>query len=368
MIAGTPYAEVGFSGTEFMWSPDGSYMLQRSGGTETLIRTKDMTVVRRYSVPNAFTDVSPSSVWIDNGSFFVYSNTDQDSVLTMAAWRGSVSTDGLKPEVVPTYEDSGTRINGLGNGHGAIAFVTQDQTVASCATLECPKFKLWADSGSVGDDMDGWPTAWSLDGTLLAVVLSQPLGGVHETGHVLAAGNYFDSGPLEVLSYPDLQPLYTNTDVSVADIDMRFSPSGRYLAGEFTSDQLLDLQTMSLIKSPIGSTYWYGNDDLIAPDGHDVITQSVDGSIVQRWKTAGTGLLDSSLDGRLAALSDSRSAPTAMTVIRDGLMSRFDLPDLPLMTGVNLVMPTAANDGRSIALDTETPERFGPLLVLQVPD
>jgi len=49
-------------------------------------------------------------------------------------------------------------------------------------------------------------------------------------------------------------------------------------------------------------------------------------------------------------------------------MSGFDLPNLVDMAALDLVFPIVANDDRSIELITETPNSYGPLLILTLPD
>jgi hypothetical protein len=256
----------------------------------------------------------------------------------------------------------------LGNGHGAIAFRMDDGGDASCSSDDCPRFRIGT-ATSESAPIDGWPTAWSLDGNLLAVVEPLSESGFARLGNdVYGAGNYFDDGWLEVLSYPSLTPVYSNKNIVVNDIDMAFSPSGRYLQLESTPDQILDLQSQTLTKAPSAwPTYWYGNDELITPDGRDLVAHSVGGNVVQRWKGAGDGPLAASADGRLAVTTDHERTPKSVTVIQDGQMSNYSFPFLVGLDDVNLVMPTPANDGRSTILMTEAPEMFGPLLALQVP-
>ena len=55
-------------------------------------------------------------------------------------------------------------------------------------------------------------------------------------------------------------------------------------------------------------------------------------------------------------------------MISNGQMDSFELPDISELDGVDLIQPTPANDGHSTVLFTETPEQFGSLLVLQVPN
>ena len=365
VIAGTPFANLGSSEGGFDWSPTGEWILVRHGDTVSLIQASDISVVRSYEVPNEF---YADSTWIDPTSFFVYSSVTTSDHFTGTAWRGSVSSPDLAQTDIPWYhEQNGTDAIGLGNGHGAVAFRSGYANDQSCGG-ECPRFRIWSD-GSTSDEMEGWPTAWSLDGSRLAVVRPSPQASTSLGKHVLAAGINFDSGWLEVLSYPALQPIYANRDIDVADIDMAFSPSGRYLLAETDHYEVLDFETQKVTQAPSDwPTYWYGDDKLATLDGRDLIAYSLDGAVADRWKDAGDGPLAASPDGRLLVTTDHFRTPKYVSVVRDDQMSSFKMPDLVGLSDIDLVMPTPANGDRSIVLLTETPAMFGPLLVLQVPN
>ena len=345
-------------------------MQQRS--TASVIRTSDMTVFRTFDVPNAFGDISPVD-WVDDSSFLVYSSEVSGDVIEHAAWQGSVSDPALKEVVIPWFDAAPTTPIGLDNGHGAIAFPSGDESDGSCGNDACPRFKIWTKS-SVSEDIEGWPTAWSLDGTRLAVVRPRPETGAADQGkHVLAAGNYFDAGWLEILNYPDLTPVYSNQNLLVADIDMAFSPSGENVLAEMQDGSadyaVVDLQTQAIVKVPsVWPTLWYGADELLSQTGGDLVARSLDGTVIQRWKDVGDGPLAVSPDGRMLVTTDHFRTPKYVDVVRDGQVLSFGLPDLAGLDGADLVMATPANDGRSIVLMTERPDNFGPLLVLQVPD
>jgi hypothetical protein len=306
--------------------------------------------------------------WIDSDSFLLYS-AGTTSGLSGMAWRSSVtSADLIQTDIPLDEEDNLSFAQGLPNGRGAIAYTTGDENDESCGSYDCPRFRVWSD-GATSDAIKGWPVAWSLDGTRLTVVRPLPqAGAVHGDAHVAAAGTYYDYGWLEVLTYPKLQPVYSNRDVHVADIDMEFSPSGRYLLVESTHDEVLDLQTQKLTQAPADwPIYWYGDDELITSEGRDLVAYALDGSVVQRWDDMGDGPLAASADGTLVVTTDHDSAPTAVNIVRDGQAASFPLPSLPHLSGVDRVFPTPADNGRWIVLETDSTDIFRPLLVLQIP-
>jgi hypothetical protein len=295
-------------------------------------------------------------------------------VIKRAAWQGSVTDPALKQVVIPWFSAGPTTPLGLDNGHGAIAFPSGDEYAGSCDNDSCPRFKIWTKT-SVSEEIEGWPTAWSLDGTRLAVVRPMPEIGTAKLGtNVVAAGNYFDAGWLEVLSYPDLKSVYSNRDIYVADIDMAFSPSGDNLLveneNESTLYEVVNLDLQTLTPAPYDDrTYWYGDDELVTQAGSNIVAHALDGTVVQRWNDAGGGPLGTSADGRLLVTTDHfRTTPKKLDVIRDGQLSTFTLPDLVGLNGASVEFATPADDGRSIVLMTERPDNFGPLLVLQVPN
>lgn len=358
VIGGTSFANLGASWGSFQWSPDGEWLLLRRGNYVSLIRMSDVSLVRKYEVPNA--DYAEST-WIDSDSFFVYT---RDTAL-----RGSVTSADLVPTDIPwDNEDGVSAPGGLANGRGAIAFAVGNEYDHSCATSECPRFQVWSD-GIASGEVKGWPAAWSLDGTRLAVVRPLPrAGAVDRNGHVAAAGFTGDAGWLEVLTYPGLQPVYTNRDLNVDDMSIAYSPSARYLLFGWGDEEVLDLQTAHLTQAPTDRPlYWYG-DELVTRNNGDLVAYSLDGSIAQRWNDFGDGPLAASADGTLAVTTDNASAPTAVNVVRNGQAVSFSLPSVANATGVERIFPTAADNGRAVALETEGTDVFHPLLVLKVPD
>ena len=169
-----------------------------------------MTVARTYDVESNSSNIIPST-WLDDESFLVYSVvlTTSNDGYDFTAFRGSVSTSELEKADIPFDLSYDSITSALGNGHGAIAFRTGDEYDGSCATDPCPRFRVWS-TNSVTEEQEGWPSAWSLDGNSLAVVRPTPETAMSLGKHVLAAGNYGDSGWLEVANYPDLAPIYAN--------------------------------------------------------------------------------------------------------------------------------------------------------------
>jgi hypothetical protein len=366
-IPDTPFADIGSSEGEFDWSPTGEWLLLRQGERVELIETTNMTVVRAYDVPNKF---YADSTWIDSTSFFVYSEDEEPGHFTGTAWRGAVTSPVLIQTDIPWHhEQNGTDAVGLGNGKGAVAFESGYEDDEECGG-ECPRFQIWSD-GSVSDEREGWPVAWSVDGGELAVIHELPDTAATPGQNSRAAGYDGPDGWLEVISYPDLQTVYANRSLD-AKYDAAFNASGRYL--NFFSDiaghrEVLDLSTQTVTQAPADyPIYWYGNDELVTTDNRDLIVYALDGSVAKRWRDIGDGRIGVSADGRLLVTTDSFRNPKFVNVIHDGQLSSFKLSDLPGLKDVNLVMPTPADDGRSSVLLTETPESDGPLLVLQVPD
>jgi hypothetical protein len=330
-----------------------------------------MSLVRIYDASNQF---YANSTWTDATSFFVYSSVATGGQFSGTAWLGSVASPDLVETDIPSYHaENGTEPRGLSNGHGAVAFQTGHATDSSCDGFECPKFRVWTD-GSLSDEHDGEPVAWSLAGDRLAVIRSDDAATTANLSNDLrAAGVMFNAGWLEVLSYPSLKPIYSNGDLVVNDIDMEFSPSGQYLLVETqnqsTNYDVVNLDSQTLTPAPYDwPTNWYGNDEIVTRVGRDLVAHGLDGTVIQRWKNAGDGPVAASPDGRLIVTTDRFRTPKFVDVIRDGQMSSFALPDVVGIDGVDLVMPTPANDGRSTGLMTERPDNFGPLLILQVPE
>ncbi|HEY5489086.1 MAG TPA: hypothetical protein VIK00_04535 [Candidatus Limnocylindrales bacterium] len=324
-----------------------------------------MTVIRVYDVPNEF---YAESTWIDGTSFFVYASKTTGHHFNGTAYRGSVSSSDLvQSEIAWNHEENGTSAVGLSNQQGAVAFWSGYEYLVSCGGF-CPRYRVWAD-GSLGNERDGEPVAWSLDGTRLAVIHPISENASTDSGSNIAeAGVNFNSGWLEVFSYPGLQSVYSNRDLVVDDIEPSFSPSGKYLLVESDHDEVVDLDHGTVTQSPSDwPTYWYGDDNLMGSNGDDLVERALDGSVVGRWKAIGNFGFRTSPDGRLLVTADDQRSPHTIEVIRDGQLLSFKLPDLVGLQGVDLIMPTPADDGRSVVLLTETPEHFGPLLVLRVP-
>ena len=367
VIAGTPFADLGSSWTGYQWSPTGEWLLLRRGSHVSLIRASDMSLVRQYELSDA--EYGNSVDWIDSESFLLYSSETTPG-MSGKAWRSSVTSTDLSEAKIPLDgEDTLSYAQGLANGRGAIAFTTGNEYDQSCATDECPRFQVWTD-GSVSDVIKGWPAAWSPDGTRLAVVRPLPETSVSNgNGHIVAAGVNFDYGWLEVLSYPDLQPVYANRDINVADIEMAFSPSGRHLRVKGPrQDEILDLETTKLTQAPADLPIcWYVDDNLVMSDGRDLVEYSLDGSIVQRWDDMGDGPLAASADGTLVVTTDHYTDATAVNTVRDGQAVSFPLPSLPDLTTVDRFNPIPTRGGRAVLLETFGGDNFHALLVLQVP-
>jgi hypothetical protein len=362
-IPNTNFSDVA-SHSSLNWSPTGDWVLVRNNNNVNLIRTSDMTVVRTYSAPNLF---FADSTWIDAGSFFVYSSVTTDNHFTGSAWRGTVDSADLVQTQMPWHnEQNGTDAIGTSNGKGAVAFWTGRDSGYGCA--DCRQYQIWT-SGGVTPASEGIPVAWSVDGTMLAVIHHTPLAADAGSGpHIAAAGWNGDHGWLEVLRYPSLDVVYSNRNSDIDDTDTVFSPSGRYLyAGG--QDLVLNINTGRFVPVTVGwPTAWYGDDQLVTQSGRDLVAHSIDGTVLQTWKGAGDGPFGASPDGRLMATTDHKNAPTTVVDIRDGMMSTFDLPAVDGLTDVDLVYPSPANDARSIALFTESPAYYDPTLILQLPD
>ena len=108
----------------------------------------------------------------------------------------------------------------LGNGHGAVAILFDDQDAATAT------YRLWT-AGVLSKVRAGIPVAWSTDGRLLVVAHDPREASIHPTiattgpGVILAASGSIPAW-YEVIDYPTLHRVAVFSDIPV---DRRFRPA-----------------------------------------------------------------------------------------------------------------------------------------------
>jgi hypothetical protein len=363
-LAGTPWKRIGYYPMAVDWSPTGEWLLLRTGDQVELHRGSDMFAVRSYDAPNV---EYAQSDWIDEDSFLLYSaNLSPTDELTGLAWLGTVTTEGLTgPVDVPMAEESGYFIDGLGNGHGAIAFSNTGERDDSCGARVCPTFRIWT-VDSTSATLRGQPIAWSPLGDRLAVI--HPRFAATNTPLGIGAGVAGLRGWLEVLAWPSLETIYKDVRLETDAAELAFASSGRYLIVQPYDREILDVEEDRLRSlHGYGDCAWDAIERLICANGADVVAIDPDLQLLERWPDAAGVSIDAAPNGQLVVIahySDGGSRPGSVTLLSANALTTIDVPEA--YAGWQLY-PLPGPDGQSLAMYVLGPGQVNPILFYRLP-
>lgn len=321
------------AGSPIAWSPDSAHLLLWGSGSPRQLQIRDAS---GQLTGTAYAD---AAAWVDSSTIIVATHSSSGSKGHGGGGTGgtgeTVSLINVSAHTTSTlsgkYPLSGSVANGmlLGSGSGEL-------TIADQGGWGSPGwgFVLW--NGSLGNNHDGLPIAFSQDSGKLAILHPSSVSGGSVTG------------TLEILSVPSLEmsASFTHLTLRVGSgslgsgfgFDAAFSPDGRYL---LASGTLVDLSSGSSLQ--VGKGGWL-------PDG-TLVTASDSG--VLRWhgthatadpRLPGLGTVETSRHGELIYFYGDSRPPLLLGT--DGTLDALSLTGVRSIDSV-LVSP----NGRVIALD-----------------
>jgi hypothetical protein len=313
------------------WAPDGAHFFNGQEPTPIEVRNASGSLLTSYAQFDR-------AYWLDPSHLLGYRDTVGDpetAVASIADLKGSVVA---APEALNTTDG-----DGLPNGFGAVAVARKDAS-ASVATYT---FSVWS-SGGVSAPHDGYPMAWSADGTKLAVV------------HFIKWGMKDFSGSLEVVSWPGLDRLYAGPRASFDEYSIEFDPSDQFVSLADYSNDSRSLDSSTRVVS-IGSgatadipctipctTFWNDHQQLSFDTRGQLETYDTLGKLVDE-RLVGGFLANASPDGSTVAfISDSIGS---IVIERNGSVisqSQFGAGGIS--------QPWFSPDGRSLLLYAYLPD------------
>ncbi|HEX7497671.1 MAG TPA: hypothetical protein VF344_04320 [Candidatus Limnocylindrales bacterium] len=292
------------------WSPDGSHFAIAEFTIDSGSVYTGMGVIRNPTIhifDSAGVELESRGgldfAWLDASSYVIVRD---ESVGGVGSWRTYIGRVGS------------TQLTALGNydsivagPSGAVALrMPWDQTLAN------PPQYVLVSGGSVSEPRDGYPAAWSRDGSLLAVFhptqeavasgSSGPTGWlevVRSTGqHVVSADKIATGVTGQVAFSPDGARLAfrdeTNPTAALPHLGVLDVPSGRLTSiprlGTFTwasSSNLLFVEDNSVISwlASTGKVSTYGPGDLAAASGRGVVVLGNDATHTLTWTNTAPG-------------------------------------------------------------------------------
>jgi hypothetical protein len=241
--------------------------------------------------------------WLDASHLLGYRDNvgSSGAVASIADLAGSVVA---APQILNGEPD------GLPNGFGDVAVARKDASGA----VSTYTFSVWS-GDRVSATHDGYPMAWSADGTKLAVV------------HFIKWDMKDFSGSLEVVSWPGLDSLYVGPRASFDEYSIEFDPSDRFVSLPDYSDDPSSLRSSTRIVSiQDGATsdipcstpctvFWNDHQQLSFDTRGQLETYDTTGKLVDE-RLVGGFLANASPDGSTVAyISDSIGA---IAIYRDG--------------------------------------------------
>lgn len=163
--------------------------------------------------------------WLDASHLLGYRDNigSSGAVASIADLAGSVVA---APQILNGEPD------GLPNGFGDVAVARKDASGA----VSTYTFSVWS-GDRVSAPHDGYPMAWSADGTRLAVV------------HFIKWDMKDFSGSLEVVSWPGLDSLYAGPRATFDEYSIEFDPSDGFVSLPDYSDNSLSLHSSTRVVS-----------------------------------------------------------------------------------------------------------------------
>jgi hypothetical protein len=198
--------------SETTWSPDGQHLLIQSDFNTSSEYILGVEIVDRGGTVVASYPKLAASFWLDADHLvgFRANVTSDDPSFNRVAKAFVAGLDGADPQ--PINIPAGQT---LPNGRGAVAISEWDGP--KLGGVRQYRFQVWS-HGGLSSRNDGFPFAWSPDGTKLAV--SNPVTSTMAV-----------SGPLEVVSWPGLQIAYQDAPPDPTDYEI-FDPTSTYIAFE----------------------------------------------------------------------------------------------------------------------------------------
>jgi hypothetical protein len=310
------------SNIDAAWSPDGEWLTvepsPNDGQGYAQVKVFDRTGKLARTLDG------DALVWLDASQFVL--ERSGGSLL------GSMDSADLTPLTPPVAA-------GLANWHGAIA-VQEPLASSDASRLDLSRYHVWTVSGS-SPSMPGVPTAWSRDGSRLAVIrypqMTKPQG-------VSVRGGW-----MEVLSWPGLQTVATfgKGEASYYDINVAFDPSGRYLSAVGDGGPVvLDVDSnrvLSTFPDAITAPSFYRGGLLVSKGDGTTLGYSLAGTTTGE-QYSGDSVFTSS-DGSAAVIYATKALPSTgpITLLRDGRLRTIEVP-----AAMTLVM--LAPDGSGVAV------------------
>ena len=304
------------------WASDGAHFFNGHPVSPLEVRDASGMLLATY-------DQFDRAYWLDASHVLGY----RDNIGSSGA---VASIADLTGSVVAAPQTLNGEPDGLPNGFGAVAIARKDAS-ASVATYT---FSVWS-SGGLSAPHDGYPMAWSADGTKLAVV------------HFIKWGMKDFSGSLEVVSWPGLDRLYAGPRASFDEYSIEFDPSDQFVSLADYSNDSRSLDSSTRVVS-IGSgatadipcttctTFWNDHQQLSFDTSGHLETYDTTGKLVDE-RLVGGYLANASPDGSTVAfISDSIGN---IVIERDG-----QLDSSSQFGAGGISQPWFSPDGRSLLL------------------
>jgi len=212
----------------------------------------------------------------------------------------------------------------LANGHGTVAISWPRDNAWPDQHYD---YVVWSDGVST-KPRDGYPQAWSSDGSRLALL--------HQFGRVRSPGGW-----VSVVSWPGLRSLL-NDSPPWASGYVYFDPSCQHVGYDTSSDteevvRVADLSTGNFVDLPGSNrdSEWWTADGLISIVGSTPLTTSYepDGTLVGTTTSPGRVAV-ASADGSTVVFGDwdnsTGNLTPYVTVLRNGDLSSFQAPTIGL--------------------------------------
>jgi hypothetical protein len=312
------------SGDTAIWSPDSRMVLIGSaGGADVTVVDESGTTLASYA--------ASAGVWIDNARLMI-----------------DAGGSGIEATITSGHLTPAGRIGShmLSDGLGDVAVT--DQTG--------PQFSVWRD-GTWSDPLAGFPVAWSVDGTKLALL--------HLVGFDVAGPG--TNGYLEIIEWPSKRVLWQDESQQyiTGSTYVRFDPSGRYVGMLSYHYRVIDLVTGSIVdvatKNFRDNFGWDSNSHIIIGDSkaNTISAYDVDGSLVRTWRGRGDTAISTPTGSSQLFFTTEYDQPPPMTIVRGSQTDTFSVD------GTSGVLPVLAPDGHAVVLGTYRDNK--PLLVAGPP-